>query len=100
MALCAVEDAFKFVPVDDSDSEGYHDPPYFAWRKALGDPRYKTNLWESSSPMTKYNLLLPYAQEVIAIMKERSLDAGSDDWPLDLNELKGSVDEPVWVFQA
>ena len=99
-ALVAVEDAFKFVPVDDSDSEGYHDPPYFAWRKALGDPRYKTNLWESSSPMTKYNLLLPYAQEVIAIMKERSLDAGSDDWPLDLNELKGSVDEPVWDFSS
>jgi hypothetical protein len=89
-ALCAVEGSFRFVPEDDRELEEGS-----VWREALGDPRYRT-FWESSSPMQKFNLLLPYAQEIIAIMKRRSLDADRSDWDLDLAGLQRDLVEPKW----
>lgn len=89
MALCAVEDAFKFVPENDPELEKGS-----VWSKALGDPRYSTEVWESSSAMTKYDLLLPHAKNIIAAMKHRSLHAPPSDWMLDVEELKAPLDEP------
>lgn len=83
-ALSVLENAYVFVPVDDSGDTDYSDPDERdpSWRQTLGDPRYATAAWKSVTPMTRYNLLLPYAQEVIAIIKERALSEDASVWDL------------------